>query len=131
MKTTKTRPAPWSAEENKAICSLYFEMLDAAINGHPYSKAAMIRDAQDHEQASTDNDYTGELDTRSKGSIEAKLMNCTAAHRDLRPGAITMDGYGYRALSNYQATLKDAMNTALAGEDVIAMIVNGRKEGAA
>jgi hypothetical protein len=54
MTTTKKRPAPWSAEENKAICSLYFEMLDAAINGHPYSKAAMIRDAQDHEQASLD-----------------------------------------------------------------------------
>ena len=58
-------------------------------------------------------------------------MNASAAHRDLRPGAETMDGYGYRCLPNYQATLKVAMNTGLAGEEVIAMIVNGRKEPAA
>jgi hypothetical protein len=117
MTNAKARPAPWNAEENTAIVALYFEMLDLATTGQTYSKAAMIRDAQDHENAQTDNAWTGELDARSKGSIEAKLMNVSACHRDISiesgGNAVTMDGYGYRALSNYQATLKDATRSEL------------------
>ena len=104
--TTRT---PWTAGENLALVRLYFEMNDAATTGRPYQKAAMIR------HASRDNGPgdTGPLANRSRGSIEAKLMNATACHRDLCPDAETMDGHGYRALSNYQAALKDAMRAEL------------------
>lgn len=103
--TDKKRLPPYSAEENQATLALYFHMLDRAIAGQPYVKAAMIRDA------SADGCH---LANRSKQSIEFKLMNCSAAHAALAPGAVTMDGHGYRALPNYQAALKLAMQDALA-----------------
>lgn len=114
---------PWTPEENQAICALYFSMLDKATTGQNYNKAAMIRVAKEgigeQDMAGPfdcSTPYVGLLGVRTKGSIEAKLMNCTAAHRDLH-GTPTMDGYGYRALSNYQATLKDAMLEALRRRD--------------
>jgi len=136
--TTKANPGPWTDDENAAICHLYFTMLDTATTAPGAKfKAHMIRAAQgtpkpgDYDHTGDASDYAGKLAERSKGSIEAKLMNCSAAHRDLRAGAETMDGYGYRCLSNYQGTLRTAMQSALAGNDVIDMIVNGRKEPAA
>ncbi len=102
MKHT-TNAGPWQDHENAALVTLYFAMLDHAIAGEKYNKAAMIRGTQRASSA---------LCKRSRGSIEAKLMNASAAHRDLG-GTPTMDGYGYRALSNYQKTLKDAMRTKL------------------
>lgn len=110
--TTKANLGPWTDDENRAITALYFEMLGAALSGQSYNKAAMIRAAQQG-PAAIPNVGLGALGARSKGSVEAKLMNCSAAHRDLDPAATTMDGHGYRALSNYQATLKDAMRTAM------------------
>jgi hypothetical protein len=85
-------------------------MLDAAIPGEQYSKAGLIRQAQGTVDATPFGaPFYSTLAARSRGSIEFKLMNATAAHRDLDAEAITMDGYGYRAMPNYQATLKDAM----------------------
>jgi hypothetical protein len=106
----------WTDEENAAIVALYFAMLDAAIEGRPYNKRAMIREKQDATLqlgGPVPPLYAGWLKDRSKGSIEAKLMNCSACHAALDPNALTMDGFGYRALSNYQATLKTAMRDAL------------------
>ncbi len=120
MTNQAKRPAPWSAEENTAIVALYFQMLDAATSGHPYSKAEMIRQARGQGRGTIDAlpSPAYPLAARSKGSIEAKLMNCSAAHRDLgTPIELTMDGHGYRALSNYQATLKDAMQAELICRD--------------
>ncbi len=103
--TTRT---PWTDPENAAIVALYFAMLDrAAYAGEPYNKASMIRQARG--EVVSDAPYAGKLTARSRGSIEAKLMNCSAAHRDLNPQAVTMDSYGYRCLSNYQKALKVAM----------------------
>ena len=117
MTDTKKRPAPWSAEENTAIVALYFQMLGCVETGHPYSKAGMIRHARGETVGAWMSIESGVLANRSKGSIEAKLMNVTAAHRDISAEsggrAVTMDGYGYRALSNYQATLKDAVRDEL------------------
>jgi len=103
-----TRKAPWSPAENLALARIYFTMLHAAGHGHPYNKAQMIRTAQGTDE------IPGSLYGRSRGSIESKLMNASAAHRDLiRDGLIrdglTMDGFGYRALANYQSSLKDAV----------------------
>jgi hypothetical protein len=108
---------PWTPAENAAVVTLYFDMLDCATCGEHYNKAALIR----YSQTGTGNPLGASgipsaLADRSRGSIEAKLMNCTAAHADLineHPtyGAYdeTMDCHGYRALANYQRTLKDAM----------------------
>lgn len=110
-----TKKTPWTPEENRALLALYFAMLDKAKQGQPYNKAAMIRAAQDSRESAPLVHLA-----RSRGSIEAKLMNASAAHRDLNQesgisgySAITMDGYGYRCLSNYQAALKAAMTEAL------------------
>jgi len=111
-----SRAPAWTPAENAAVIALYFAMLDKAVAGQPYTKAAMIRVAKEgiSEQDMAgpfdySTPYAGLLGVRTKGSIEAKLMNCTAVHRELAPNATTMDGYGYRALSNYQAALKQAM----------------------
>ena len=106
------RSPPWNDAENGALVALYFVMLERAIAGDAYNKAAMIRNEIDQPDA-PNRLMTYPLADRSRGSVEAKLMNASAAHRDLVPGATTMDGYGYRCLSNYQAALKDAMAAAL------------------
>lgn len=110
----------WTTHENTALVALYFLMFDRVTGGQPYNKAAMIRDAQAPTEPAgfKSYPYSSELRNRSRGSIECKLMNATAAHRDLLAAIpsikqTTMDGHGYRALSNYQAALKDAMRDAL------------------
>jgi len=103
------RSPPWNDAENAALIRLYFDMLGFAVAGHSYNKAGMIRTYQ----FSDEGKHPEALSNRSRGSIEAKLMNASAAHRDLVDGATTMDGYGYRCLSNYQAALKVAMNEAI------------------
>lgn len=118
-----TKRAPWTDQENAALVALYFAMLDEAIAGRPYNKAAMIRQFRGEHQDRHNlelSDYVGPLRNRSRGSIEAKLMNASAAHRDCylcSDGDLgepeTMDGHGYRALPNYQKSLKDAMKAAL------------------
>lgn len=115
---TNTRTA-WTEAENTAVCRLYFTMLDAVRNRQAYSKAALVRAWQGIEPDAAkltpaDAPYAP-LAARSRGSIEAKLMNATAAHADLvGDKAVTMDSHGYRALPNYQASLKQAMADALA-----------------
>lgn len=94
---------PWTPAENAALIRLYFRMLDAATAGVKYNKAALIRMARE----------SGGLGNRTRGSIEAKLMNASAAHADLNPGDETMATHGYKAWGNYQATLRDAMHREL------------------
>ena len=103
-----TRSPPWNEDENKALCALYFSMLDKALRPIKYNKAAMIRNIQ----AGNWDGHTEPLN-RSKGSIEAKLMNATAAHRNIEPDATTMASHGYVPLPNMQAALLDAMRDAL------------------
>ncbi len=117
-----TNRKPWDHRENRAVVSLYFAMLDAELTGQAYTKAAMIRQFRG-EGIDRENLEQFELDriplaNRSRGSIEAKLMNCSAAHAKLDPGAETMDGHGYRALANYQKALETAMDKALSSRAV-------------
>ena len=112
------RPAPWSDTENQSVIELYFAMLAKAKDDRAYNKAAMIRYARGEDHitdlpAGLTVYVYGELSNRSRGSIEAKLMNVTACHRDLYPGDVTMDGFGYKAAPNYQASLKKAVNETL------------------
>lgn len=102
----------WTDTENRALVSLYFAMLDKASRPITYNKAMMIRNIQ----AGNWDGHTEPL-KRSKGSIEFKLMNCSAAHRDIFHGTgqavETMHKHGYRKMPNYQAALKEAMKAHL------------------
>lgn len=106
---------PWTPAENAALVSLYFDMLAAAKAGQTYNKAAMIRDRQNGNIAEQ---IADDLRPRSRASIEFKLMNASAAHADLIPGAETMHGHGYRAMPNYQQALKDAMRAEINGRSI-------------
>ena len=124
------RSPPWNDAENAALIRLYFDMLGFAVAGHSYNKAGMIRTYQ----FSDEGKHPEALAARSRGSIEAKLMNASAAHRDLVDGATTMDGYGYRCLSNYQAALKAAMleeiNDRQLTDDIATSQANEQRAGA-
>ena len=110
---------PWTPAENAALVRLYFAMLDAQRHldefGMTYNKAGMIRHARGEAVgAHMTTVEHGALTNRTRGSIEAKLMNATAAHSHLGARrAETMHDHGYRALSNYQAALKDAMRAEI------------------
>jgi len=110
---------PWKDTENSALIALYFEMLDYAIPGKQYSKAGLIRIAMapplvGHPPPAQDAPFASKLSERTRGSIEFKLMNAAACHADLDANATTMHGFGYRAMPNYQASLKLAMADKLA-----------------
>ena len=106
----------WTDRENAAICALYFAMLDATLSNVRFNKRGVIRfmqgDGGDYLPALVD--MRGTLHARSRGSIEAKLMNCTAAHESLEAGAHSMAEHGYRPLTRYQSALRIAMRDALA-----------------
>lgn len=129
------RSPPWNDAENAAIVRLYFVMLDAAIPGHQYSKAAMVRAAQGTQPATPFTEaFAGQLEARSRPSIEMKLMNCTAAHQAIDPTATTMNGYGYRAMPNMQAALKAAVLEGIQERqldaDILTSAANERRAGA-
>ncbi len=107
------RSKPWNEQENTAIVALYFEMLDAELDQQRYSKADHIRAVRGEPQTSVASFRNAPLADRSRGSIEFKLMNASAAHADIVTGAETMHGHGYRELPNYQAALKVAMEAEL------------------
>lgn len=104
----------WTPTENAALAALYFALLDWITDaGAPrLNKRALIRYMQGDGDTPTPPSLTelrGSLRARSRGSIEAKLMNASAAHADIAPDAETMAEHGYRPLSRYQSTLRDAI----------------------
>ena len=102
----------WNDFENASIVQLYLFMLDAATAGRKYNKAELIRQTQ-HFVYESGVTLDGPLVNRSRASIEFKLMNLSAAHASIIPGAVTMHGFGYRAMPNYQASLKAELSEAL------------------
>ena len=125
------KQAPWTDQENIAGLALYFVMLDSATAGLAYNKAALIRAARGRcrgdEVAPAPPAPLGTLKDRSRGSIEAKLMNYTAAHRDIDHKATTMAGFGYVPLANYQTAVKAAMYKALQRRDMAAAFNAGTR----
>lgn len=113
------RSTPWKDDENEATIDLYFAMLDAQMADQRYSKADMIRAYRGEEQSSWDaGTYAGTLSGRSRGAIEFKLMNASAAHASYRPHDETMHNHGYRAMPNYQAGLKTALIASITWRDI-------------
>lgn len=109
------RKPSWNNTENAALTALYFSMRKRVDDGVEYNKAAMIRKAQGEE--SWQHPYAGRLADRSRGSIEAKLMNVTAVLHDLDRDDVSMAEHGYRPMSNYQSDLKTMVVGLLAVRD--------------
>jgi hypothetical protein len=116
-------------------------MLDKAVAGLAYNKAGMVRTAQGNPKKG-DTDISGDnhipgifckLALRSRPSIEMKLMNCSAIHRDLGC-EFTMNEHGYRAMPNYQAALRQAMVDGIAERqldaDLLTAQLNEQRDGA-
>lgn len=110
-----TTRKPWTDDEQRAVIALYFHMLDLSHRSpKTLNKAALIRNAQRKPIEAIDSTRTithidGPLSDRSRGSIEAKLMNITACVHDLGQYNNSMAEFGYRPLSNYQKSLKTAV----------------------
>lgn len=116
-KTKGKRPAPWTPEENRAVCIVYHAMqqIQDMAPGAKF-KAHVIRAAQgqpkpgDEDHTGDASAYAGRLSNRSKGSIEAKLMNVTAILEANPPlDQFSLAEGGYRPLANAQTALKVAV----------------------
>jgi len=79
----------WNDKDAKQLIALWFQFMSFQVNAEKYQKAAPVR-------------LLAELQGRSKGSIEAKLMNVSAV--------MVKNGHafvkGYKPLSNYNRELE-------------------------
>jgi len=89
----------WSSEEVREIVADYFEMLRLELAGEEFNKAARLRVV------------ASRLKNRSRGSIEYKRQNISAALIQLRRPWVS----GYKPAWNYQGILLDAIAEHLEG----------------
>lgn len=89
MKIT-TRHA-WTPEHDAQVIALYNQFLNWQQSGEKYQKAKHVR-------------ALAEQQGRTKGSIEAKLMNVSAVRQNLLSLPIVT---GYKALDNYAHSLAE------------------------
>lgn len=94
---------PWVSGELDAVIVLYATMRASVNKGLDYNKAQMIRDARCYKGSHQP------LIGRSKGSIEMKLMNVTAALEAIGRKDLSMAEHGYRPMANMQKALKDTV----------------------
>ena len=90
--------SPWTDDELLRAIEAYLDMLRAELNGQPYSKAQINRDLR-----------AGPLATRTKGSIEFRMQNISAALYELKMPWIV----GYLPAKNIGNTVKEKMITLL------------------
>lgn len=86
--------SPWTDEELTSAILAYLDMLRAELNGQSYSKAEVNRQLR-----------TGALVTRTKGSIEFRMQNISAALYELKMPWIA----GYLPAKNIGSTVKEKM----------------------
>ena len=101
---------PWVYAELVAVIELYDIMHKATMAGVAFNKAKMIRDARCFNGAHQP------LIGRSKGSIEMKLMNISAACEAFDRPDLSMAEHGYRPMKNMQQALKDEVEQWLVFE---------------
>jgi len=89
---------PWTDEELTSAIQAYLDMLRAELNGQPYSKAEVNRQLR-----------MGLLSSRTKGSIEFRMQNISAALYELRMPWIA----GYLPARNIGSVVKEKMVTLL------------------
>lgn len=83
----------WTQQEVKLTVESYFKMLALEMTGEKYNKAKFRKE------------LLPLLNNRSAGSIEFKHQNISAVLNDMGMQFIK----GYKPLSNYQKSLKDAV----------------------
>ena len=120
MTTRKTSAAvgkAWTTNEQRVLILAYNAMRNADTIGHKYSKAAINRFLRGDHNTSTQYDRDAEcarliglyiddaeaLAARSRGSVEAKLMNISGARETLGLPILK----GYKPAPNFQRSLVD------------------------
>ncbi|MDN4038819.1 HNH endonuclease [Massilia sp. YIM B02443] len=93
----------WTDEEFNGAIQAYLNMLRAELNGEPYNKAEINRQLR-----------AGPLPTRSKGSIEFRMRNISAALYELRMPWIA----GYLPANNIGSTAKEKIVDLLRANDI-------------
>ncbi len=91
-----TNRKAWSDDENRAQVALYLVFYAKQKSGEKYQKASSVR-------------ALAEKLGRTKGSIEAKLMNVSGVMVDLERDWVN----GYKPLSNYNKALRDTVVSML------------------
>ena len=86
----------WTDAEVRTLCALYQSMLTAQRAGERFVKAPAVRAC------------AAELQ-RSKGSVEAKLMNLSACQRDLGRDYVA----GYKPLPSYAKSMLQIVEGAV------------------
>jgi len=86
--------SPWSDDELTRAIDAYLDMLRAELNGESYSKAQVNRDLR-----------AGPLASRTKGSIEFRMQNISAALYELTMPWIL----GYLPAKNIGTVIKEKM----------------------
>lgn len=84
----------WTDDELTSAIQAYLDMLHAELNGHAYSKAEVNRRLR-----------AGPLSIRTKGSIEFRMQNISAALYELKMPWIA----GYLPAKNIGSTVKEKM----------------------
>jgi hypothetical protein len=105
---------PWSADENAAIITDYLDMLRKELKGEAFNKADRLRSLQP------------KLFGRSRGSIEFKRANISAALHDLGYGSIR----GYKPRLNYQDSLLAALDAQLQQDAELRKLMSDQVESA-
>lgn len=91
MKAIKiTKRVPWTKSDNRALIRLYNKLLKLELAGQPYQKAPHVREIAAKQG-------------RSKGSVEMKMCNLSAARVALGLPYIK----GWKPLGNAQLLLKN------------------------
>ena len=121
-KTSKgsAKAGAWTDAENAAVIALYVTIQREVITNGRGTKAGVIREIRGEPKATDPRiipvEIRGELAMRSRGSVEAKMMNLShvlAQSDDPKAGRLTLAANGYKALSGCQAALFDAVVEAL------------------
>lgn len=87
-----TTRKPWDNNDLLEVCKTYLSFLRSQAAGEAYTKAPAVRACAERCQ-------------RSKGSIEAKMMNISAILQDHGRDWVT----GYKPLSNYQKSMVETV----------------------
>jgi len=108
----------WTEAEQAAAITAYNLMLAADNSGTKYNKAAFNRALRSEDTAKDllsigaagwPHDFAlGALAARSRGAVEAKMMNISAAREKLGLPILK----GYKAAGNYQRSLETAIQEA-------------------
>ena len=114
-----TRSPPWTTAEIDGAIAMYLAFRVLEHRGAPYVKAQFIRQLIGAPTpANPEGNPDAILVNRSKGSVEAKFMNITAALESIGRQDLSMASHGYVPLANMQAALKTRVTELVAGQTI-------------